>query len=131
VKVYQGAHPETEKKRSRAWRAANRDRFMWLQAKNRAKRLGKVFSISVEDVRVEWEKALVSGVCPYLGIRLVFEGPRQDGSPSLDRIDPNLGYEPGNIAVVSFRANVVKNDGTVEEHLKIAEAVAQFLRHST
>jgi hypothetical protein len=104
---------------------------MWLQAKNRAKRLGKVFSISVEDVRVEWEKALVSGVCPYLGIRLVFEGPRQDGSPSLDRIDPNLGYEPGNIAVVSFRANVVKNDGTVEEHLKIAEAVAQFLRHST
>lgn len=36
-------------------------------------------------------------------------------SPSLDKFKPALGYMPGNIAVISFRANQLKGDATLEE----------------
>lgn len=59
--------------------------------------------------------------CPILGIDLNYyaEG-RQENSPSFDRIDSNLGYIPGNVQIISWRANRIKNNGTSEEHLKIA-----------
>ena len=34
---------------------------------------------------------------------------------SLDCIIPELGYVPGNVAVISRRANTIKNDATIEE----------------
>jgi hypothetical protein len=40
-------------------------------------------------------------------------------SPSLDRINNNLGYVPGNVIVVSDRANRIKNNATIEELEKI------------
>ena len=43
-----------------------------------------------------------------------------DESRSLDRIDPQFGYLPGNVELVSQRANRLKGDGTAEEHLRIA-----------
>ena len=60
--------------------------------------------------------------CPYLGIPLKFNKCRPgEDSYSLDRIDPHLGYVPGNVEWVSCRANLLKSDGTAEEHLRIAE----------
>lgn len=35
--------------------------------------------------------------------------------PSIDRINPELGYIKGNIAVISYRANWLKNNSTLEE----------------
>lgn len=37
------------------------------------------------------------------------------GSPSLDRIDSSKGYVKGNVRVISARANMLKNNATVEE----------------
>ena len=83
-------------------------------AKYRAARVGVPFTITVEDIKVP-------EFCPVLGLRLEFGSSKQRGtSPSIDRLVPELGYVPGNIAVISYRANRIKNDGTVEEHLKIA-----------
>jgi len=66
-------------------------------------------------------------VCPILGIELNwFADYRQEASPSFDRIDPAKGYIPGNVVICSWRANRIKNDGTAEEHEKIAE----FMRKS-
>jgi hypothetical protein len=48
-------------------------------------------------------------------------------SPSLDRIDIGKGYEPGNIAVISHRANQLKSDGTLEEHKKLVRWMTQRL----
>ncbi len=39
--------------------------------------------------------------------------------PTLDRIIPSRGYVRGNIAVISFRANFLKRDATLDELRKI------------
>lgn len=39
--------------------------------------------------------------------------------PSLDRINPDRGYVPGNVQVISFRANTLKNNATREELAKV------------
>ncbi len=44
-----------------------------------------------------------------------------DNSPTIDRINSSRGYEPGNIEVISWRANRMKGDATAEEHRKIAD----------
>jgi transposase len=65
--------------------------------------------------------------CPVLGIELdYFAEMRQENSVSFDRIDSSKGYISGNVIVMSWRANRIKNDGTGEEHQKIAD----FLRAS-
>lgn len=42
-------------------------------------------------------------------------------SPSIDRIVPELGYVPGNIAIISWRANDLKKDATADEMRRIAD----------
>lgn len=59
--------------------------------------------------------------CPILGMDLdYFTDERQENSPSFDRIDCTKGYVKGNVQIISWRANRIKNDGTAEEHEKIA-----------
>lgn len=59
--------------------------------------------------------------CPVLGMKLDYSGScTKENSPSFDRVDPKKGYVRGNVLVVSWRANRIKNDGTPEEHMRIA-----------
>lgn len=60
--------------------------------------------------------------CPVLGLRLRFDGARNvgDDGATLDRLIPELGYVRGNVAVISHKANRLKNNGTAEEHDRIA-----------
>lgn len=96
-----------------------------------AKRGGRWdFTIKLTDL--DWPET-----CPVLGIPIDWYsfdrnrqtpglscGPR-DNSPSFDRLDSARGYVPGNVRVISFRANRIKNDGTAEEHLAIARWMAE------
>lgn len=85
------------------------------KATERSKEKDIELSIAPEDIAIP-------DTCPILGIPLKRgKNKRHDGSPTLDRIDSNKGYVVGNIGVLSYRANWIKNDGTVEEHLKIAD----------
>ena len=60
--------------------------------------------------------------CPILGIQIqVEQGVRSDNSPSLDKFYPQKGYVKGNVQIISWRANRLKNDGTPDEWFKIAE----------
>ena len=56
--------------------------------------------------------------CSVLKIKLNYQnagtGYHPD-SPSVDRIDPKKGYVRGNVRVISSRANLLKNDATIEE----------------
>lgn len=47
-----------------------------------------------------------------------------DASPSLDRVNPEWGYEPGNIAVISLAANRIKSSATADD----LERVAAWMR---
>jgi hypothetical protein len=86
---------------------------MWKRAKQRAARDGVEFTISVDDVRAAWPP---DGRCPILGLPLVVAVERlTDGSPSLDRINAVWGYTPGNVAVISNKANRAKNNLTARE----------------
>lgn len=67
--------------------------------------------------------------CPVLGIPMEydsFDNRAQEGSPSFDRTDSSLGYIPGNVRIISWRANRIKNDGTAEEHRKIADYIDSY-----
>ena len=78
-------------------------------ARKRAKRKGMEYDLTKEDL-------VVPETCPVLGLILeVGEGKRQPNSPSIDRIDNSKGYVRGNVAIISLRANALKNDGTIEE----------------
>ena len=62
-----------------------------------------------------------TNIATVLGMLLkAADGMPGSESPSLDRIDPTGGYTPDNIRVISYRANWIKNDGTLDEHQKIA-----------
>ena len=92
---------------------------LWCGAKDRAKKQHLNFNLSPSDI-------IIPKFCPVLGIKLeknVGGNTSQDSSPSLDRIIPSLGYVKGNIKVISQRANVIKNEGTAEEHMKISEYI--------
>lgn len=59
-----------------------------------------------------------------LGLRLfVGQGGHHPCSPSLDRRDPALGYVPGNVWVISNRANTMKNDARPDELIKFAKSI--------
>lgn len=81
---------------------------VWLKdVKKRAKRKGIKFNLTLGDIKVP-------EVCPVLGIKL--ERHKAKGfAPSIDRINPSLGYTKDNIRVISDRANTLKNNMTVEE----------------
>ena len=86
--------------------------------KSRAKKYGIPFDLEASDI-------LLPDVCPVLGIPLVFThlsgkptGYRPN-APSVDRVVPSLGYTKGNVKVISAKANLLKNDGTIEEHEKV------------
>lgn len=69
--------------------------------------------------------------CPILGLPLyVMKGTKGGGpnSPSLDKIEPSRGYVPGNVIVISNRANRLKSDASVEELRAIASFYATFER---
>jgi hypothetical protein len=82
------------------------------------------FSITHEDIQIP-------ELCPVLGIKLEHAsketasrgamGGFHDASPTLDKIIPALGYVPGNIAVISWRANKLKGDGTTGELRAVAD----------
>lgn len=98
-------------------------RNLWRNAQRRAQERGIEFSILPEHVEVPSH-------CPALGIPLVVtHGQRGSGdhSPTLDRIDPQRGYVPGNVAVISGRANRCKNDLSCEE----LAAVLSYARRMT
>lgn len=99
----------------------NLARAMLWAAKARAKRKGLTFTITETDV-------VIPELCPLLLIPLsASKEARAPGSPSLDRKDATKGYVPGNVWVISYRANRIKNDATLAEFLMMADNLKLLL----
>src|SRR5436305_4033723 len=89
---------------------------LWSTARHRAMLSGVEFTLRPTDV-------IVPQKCPVFGIPLVSTGVRGSGprfnSPTLDRIDSAKGYTPGNVWVISHRANSLKSNASLEESRKL------------
>lgn len=74
------------------------------------------------DIDITVENITIPAKCPVLGIPLFFtEGKRTRNTPTLDRIDNSKGYTRGNVVVVSWRANDLKKDATLQELQRISQ----------
>ncbi len=84
-----------------------------MSAKGRAKRKGLEFNLTLDDV-------VIPVICP------VFKTPIK--RPSLDRLDNTKGYIKGNVFVISYRANCIKNNATIEELFAIVRYIQENSR---
>lgn len=104
-----------------------------LSATERGKRHKRVCSVTLMDLKEQWDKQ--NGKCVYTGWSLV----NPDSTnvikgysikvgkfrASLDRIDNSRGYEIGNIQFVSFLINVTKYTSSHAEFVDICRIVAE------
>lgn len=89
--------------------------------KQNQKKRGWEWNITPTDL--EWPTH-----CPVFGIELNWFALRlSEDSPTIDRIDNTKGYIPGNVMIISWRANRIKNDGTLEEHQMICEYLTRVV----
>lgn len=88
---------------------------LYFNAKRRAKKKQVPFDITKDDIDIP-------EYCPVLGINIeVNNSYAKASSPTIDRIIPQKGYVKGNIKVISYRANTIKNDATIDELKKIID----------
>jgi hypothetical protein len=100
---------------------------MHQRAKQRCKKSGREFSITVEDI-------VIPDVCPVLGISINANSGKSGAyknSPSLDRIDSSKGYTKDNIQVISQLANAMKHAASNTELRKFAEWVLSTIPASS
>lgn len=92
----------------KTWMRDPRKRLL-KKALERSRTYGREFTLVLSDI-------VVPECCPLLGIPLVV-GTRQakNNSPTVDRKDSTKGYVRDNIWVISWRANRIKSDSTLEE----------------
>lgn len=107
-----------------AWEQRNPEKILFRSARNRARRDGLEFSITIADIEIP-------ELCPLLELpiqpRRGGRGP-MDQSPSLDRIDNKLGYVPGNVWVISWLANKMKATASREQLETFAQNVLNRFR---
>jgi len=95
---------------------------IWEQTKKGAKIKGIFFDLTIYDIPEIPEK------CPILGIEIKANkvaGPL-DTSPSLDRINPMLGYTKDNIRIICNRANRIRSDATAKELRLLADDIEKL-----
>lgn len=129
---FRAKNPDHRKKyRARHGIASNRmggsfKAYLCSKARARGRKRGLEATITPSDL--VWPSH-----CPVLGIALDYpdrSGTRSDlrvqaNWPSLDRWDNTKGYVPGNVFVISMRANTLKNSATYEEILKVAKYLSR------
>lgn len=120
-------HPELVKYRRRLEnRSIPFKTALCANARARGRKRGLPATIIASDL--EWPSH-----CPVLGLELDYPartGTRGDQHaqpnwPSLDRWDSTKGYVPGNVFVISYRANTLKNSATYEEILRVAKYLSR------
>ena len=106
-------------------------------ARSRARDKNLPFDIDLDYVRsMVGENAELASHCPVFGVPLDWSCIRNNGgkflpnSPSMDRVDPERGYVKGNIKIISFRANQIKNDASHQELKLVAAYLGRELVNS-
>lgn len=95
-------------------------------AKARAARDGVPFTITESDIKTPAR-------CPIFGVRLIYDGGgrgygAKPDAASLDRVYPERGYVPGNVVVVSWRANRTKCMLTPKELKRMSDFYSRLAK---
>lgn len=94
------------KQRPVGWKERFDGRAMVRSARNRANKAGIPYDLTVADGPLLLEAA--GATCP------ICDGPFDRHvhmrRPSLDRLEPNLGYVHGNVLVICCRCNLIKHN---------------------
>ena len=122
----------TNRRKKAAINFNNGDRFLYWdikikRMKNDKRYYGKkAVNITIQDLEKQWLKQ--NGRCYYTDIDLIAEEPggrKKTGKLlSIDRVDSKKGYEPDNIAFVSFDLNSMKRDLSHEDFINICKKIA-------
>jgi len=82
------------------------------------------------DLTMEWLETMITSYCP-ITLQLidwtreqVVNGNAGPNSPSIDKNMPELGYVQSNCAIVSHRGNMIKSNGTIDEHRRVVQYMA-------
>lgn len=103
VSLAEGRPVSSSKDKTKLWA-----RRLWGKSRKRAREAGIEFTLQVADI-------VVPDKCPILGVELMYDKGINDRKPSLDRIDSSKGYVPGNVRVISWRANYIKGELSPEQ----------------
>lgn len=90
----------------------------------RARKQGIPFDLTAEDI-------IIPKTCPVFGIPL-FHGTKgfHENSPSIDKIIPEKGYVKGNVVVISFKANRMKQNATTQELIRLSNFFEKLEREN-
>lgn len=94
----------------------SKERFHFASRLGRIRKRHPIVNIDVDCLMILWENQ--GGKCFYTGEGMVFNssnGCQPPNQCSIDRIDPNRGYESGNVVLCCFWVNSAKMRMTVEE----------------
>lgn len=109
VKLYRDSNRHIIQEKGREYYRRKLKNRMLNGSRARAKKYGIEHDISEADFEVP-------EMCPLLEIPLIIgHASVSEGSPSLDRIDPQKGYVKGNVWVISHKANTMKSNASLEE----------------
>jgi len=137
---YAPNHAKAKKLRDRHYRVNQPIKAKAIQMSNTTRRRSKTRGVECDPLIVNalnLETMLTaSPLCPSCGSRfefrcsqsivgvLGFPATRRSVTPSLDRLNPSLGYVVGNLAIICWRCNFLKSDGVLSEF----EALTSWLR---
>ncbi len=86
-------------------------------AKMRSKKKNIEFNLTLADLI-----KIKNNICPILGCEILYKsGVDNKRSASLDRIDPNKGYVPDNVKIVSFEGNALKNKNNINSMIGVMQ----------
>jgi len=134
-----GKQKEKDLKKSYEWREDNKEKireqrllryktpsgrakFIYANAKNRAKKIGMEFDLDRNDIISRMEK----GICEATGVQLKFDEVRTFYTPSLDRINSSKGYTIDNVQVVCWGWNQLKNEFSIDDTWNFINEIARF-----
>lgn len=97
---------------------------LWHSAKSRSAKANRVFDVTVDELVAMFERQ--EGRCHYTGRPMTFA--RGPDAVSLERLNPALGYVPGNVVLAQWRINNAKGDMTVAEFEEMCRDVQRLSR---
>lgn len=122
-KTYRESNRSDREASQALWRANNRDHIKAKDARRRLQKRAqclinaartrsrtKGIEFSLDGFEPELQARIDAGKCQLSGVRFDLSPGRKPNSPSLDRIDPKLGYIPTNVRVICHALNAALGD---------------------